>query len=107
MLVDLKALEGNPAEWAPQILVISAGTLEANEMMGFHSRVALDQEFTAGSAYGVSGTPSAVLVDAQGKIASEVAVGAQAVLTLANTSKNQNVELQLPRISLIGAAEYI
>jgi hypothetical protein len=36
---------------------------------------------------GGAGTPSAVLVDAEGTIASEVAVGAQAVLQMAGASR--------------------
>ncbi len=83
MLPDLKEWEANPPEGAPKLLVISAGTVEANEEMGLRSPVVLDQQFAAGRAFGASGTPSAVLVDREGKVASEVAVGAQAVLALA------------------------
>ena len=39
--------------------------------------------FTIGPKFGVNGTPMAVLVDAEGKIASEVAAGAPDVLALA------------------------
>jgi hypothetical protein len=51
--------------------------------MDLTSTVVLDQGFTTGLAFGVSGTPSGVLVDAEGTIASGIAVGAQAVLALA------------------------
>ena len=51
--------------------------------MELRSTVVLDQVFSVGSTFGANGTPSAVLVDEQGKIASELAVGAPAVLTLA------------------------
>jgi sec-independent protein translocase protein TatA len=54
--------------------------------MGIGSPVVLDQQFVVGRAFGAGGTPSAVLVDEEGKIASEVAVGGQeAVLELAGT----------------------
>jgi len=86
MLPDLKQWEANPPEEAPKLLVVSAGTLEANKEMGLNSAVVLDQQFATGRAFGVSGTPSAVLVDKEGKVASEVAVGAQAVLKLAGAS---------------------
>ena len=33
----------------------------------------LDQQFAVGRAFGASGTPSAVLGDAEGKVASELA----------------------------------
>jgi thiol-disulfide isomerase/thioredoxin len=83
MLPDLKEWEENPPEGAPQLLVVSAGTQESNKAMGLSSSVVLDQGFEAGRAFGASGTPSAILVDAKGKIASEVAVGAPGVLKLA------------------------
>lgn len=88
MLDDLKALESDPPEGAPRILVVSAGAAEANESMGLNSPVVLDQKFGAGRSFGVSGTPSAVLVDAEGKVASEAAVGAPAVLALAASGQD-------------------
>jgi len=87
MLPDLKEWKENPPEGAPNPLVISAGTKEANEAMGLSSPVVLDQHFAVGRAFGANGTPSAVLVDEEGKVASEVAVGAQAVLELAGANK--------------------
>jgi hypothetical protein len=57
--------------------------------MGIISPVVLDQHFAVGRAFGANGTPSAVLVDEEGKVASEVAVGAQAVLELAGANKAQ------------------
>ena len=83
MLDDLKAWEENRPIDAPQLLVISTGTAEANAEMGLRAPVLLDQGFATGRAFGASGTPSAVLIDAEGKIASDVAVGAPAVLALA------------------------
>ena len=44
--------------------------------MGLSSPIALDQSFAAGQAFGTGGTPSAVLVDGEGKVASRLAVGA-------------------------------
>jgi methylamine dehydrogenase accessory protein MauD len=89
MLPDLKEWESNPPNGAPKLLVISAGTQEANKDMNLRSPVVLDQQFSAGLAFGASGTPSAVLVDRKGKIASELAVGAQAVLALAGASQTE------------------
>jgi peroxiredoxin len=83
MLDDLREWEADRPEGAPRLLVVSTGTAEANEAMGFSSPVVLDQSFSVGSAFGASGTPSAVLVDEEGNIASELAVGAPAVLALA------------------------
>jgi thiol-disulfide isomerase/thioredoxin len=88
MLPDLKEWEANSSpEDAPKLLVVSAGSEEANKQMGLTSPVVLDQQFAVGRAFGASGTPSAVLVDAEGKVASEVAVGAPAVMELAGASR--------------------
>jgi hypothetical protein len=51
--------------------------------MGLRSPVVLDQGCATGRSFGVIGTPSAVLVDAEGTIASGIAKGAPAVLALA------------------------
>jgi hypothetical protein len=83
MLPDLKRWEADRPNGAPKLLVVSAGTEEANRAMGLGSPVVLDQNFSVGSAFGASGTPSAVLVDEEGKVASELAVGAPGVLALA------------------------
>jgi methylamine dehydrogenase accessory protein MauD len=89
MLDDLKALEADPPKGAPRLLVVSHSTVEANRTMGFRSPVVLDQTLDTGRAFGASGTPSAVLVDRKGNVASEVAVGAPAVLELARGRKSE------------------
>ena len=87
MLPDLREWEQNPPEDAPKLLVVSAGTEEANREQGLSSTVVLDQNFAVGRAFGASGTPSAVLVDTEGKVASDIAVGAPAVLEMAGASR--------------------
>ena len=89
MLPDLKEWEAQAPENAPRLVVVSAGSEEANKEMDLASPVLLDQQFAVGRAFGASGTPSGVLVDAEGKIASEVAVGAPAVLELARADQAQ------------------
>ena len=63
-----------------------SGTPESNREQGFRSPVLLDQGFGAGSVLGAGGTPSAVIVDEYGIMASEVGVGAPAVLALAGAT---------------------
>src|SRR6266702_3579143 len=82
MLADLKAWEAAPPQGAPKLLVVSTGSLAMNQALGLRSPVLLDGGFTIGPRFGVNGTPMAVLVDAEGKIASEVAAGAPDVLAL-------------------------
>jgi hypothetical protein len=84
MLDDIKRWENHRPADAPRLLVVSTGTVDANRAMGLRSTVVLERSFNVGNDFGVNGTPSAVLVDRQGKIGSPVAVGAPAVLALAN-----------------------
>jgi methylamine dehydrogenase accessory protein MauD len=87
MLPDLRTWENNPPRETPQLLIVSSGTEEANREMGLSSPVLLDDQLVVGSAFDAPGTPSAVLIDEQGQIASELAVGAPAVLALAQAQE--------------------
>jgi peroxiredoxin len=82
MLPDLKAWEHNRSSGSPELLVVSTGAAEANQNIGLHSPVLLDGAFAVARQFRGGGTPSGVLVDAEGKIASELAVGAPGVLAL-------------------------
>jgi methylamine dehydrogenase accessory protein MauD len=86
MLADLKAWEAEPPHGAPKLLVVSTGSLERNRALGLRSPVLLDGGFTIGPKFGIHGTPMAVLVDTEGRIASEIAAGAPAVFELAHNS---------------------
>ena len=89
ILPDLKRWEENRPEDAPKLLVVSAGAQKANREQGFSSTVVLDQEFAVGRAFGADGTPSAVLVDEEGKVASELALGTMEVLDLTRARQGQ------------------
>jgi thiol-disulfide isomerase/thioredoxin len=81
---DLLAWEaGGTGNGKPQLVVVSFGDAESTRAEGFGSPILLDEGFTLGNALGASGTPMAVLLDADGRIASEVAAGPDAVLELA------------------------
>jgi thiol-disulfide isomerase/thioredoxin len=95
MLPDLKAWEAEPPSNASQLMVVSMGTVEENTEMGLRSPVVLDQDFTTGRAFGVSGTPTAVMVDAEGRRASGEAMGASAVLELLRETSQTRVPATL------------
>ncbi len=82
MLPELQRFDAVAPADAPGLLLISTGDPQQNREMGLRAPILLDDSFAAGSAFGASGTPSAVLVDGDGRIASPVAVGAAAVLEL-------------------------
>ncbi len=87
MLGDLRSWEEKMSPRDPRLLIVSTGSVEANQALGLRSTVVIDPDFATARAFGVSGTPSAVLVDADRKIASLVAVGAPAVLALASAEQ--------------------
>lgn len=87
MADDLKAWEKDKPAGAPEVILVSTGTAEANRAMEFQSTMLLDEGFSTGRKFGATGTPSAILIDPAGKIASEVAVGAPNVLALASNKK--------------------
>ena len=93
MLDDLKAWEASPPKEAPKLLVVSTGTVEANAALGLRSPIVLDVNMSVGSTFGATGTPMAVLVDAQGKLASELAAGAPPVLALAGAHTGRSASL--------------
>lgn len=87
MLNDLRSWERTKPRRAPELIVVSTGTQAANRDQRLHSRVLLDPSFGTGHVFGASGTPSAVLLDEAGRLASEVAVGAPAVSELLRSTE--------------------
>ncbi len=66
--------------------MVSSGTEEQNRAMGLRAPIMSDSKTAASSAFGANGTPMAILLDMEGRVASRVAAGAQAVFALAGSS---------------------
>ena len=79
---ELLAWETTANGGTPKLVVVSSGDEDRSRSEGFRSTVLLDDGFAAGAEFGVSGTPMAVLLGADGRVASDVAAGARAVLAL-------------------------
>lgn len=80
MLPALLAWEQDKDYSAPRLVVVSSGDTEETLEDGFGSTIVLDPEFEVGQAFEAGGTPMAVVVDAEGKIASPLMEGGEAVL---------------------------
>ena len=80
MLPALLAWEQDKDYSAPRLVVVSSGDAEDTIDDGFRSTVILDPEFEVGQAFEAGGTPMAVVVDAEGKIASSIIAGGDAIL---------------------------
>jgi thiol-disulfide isomerase/thioredoxin len=80
---DLRAWERHKPASAPRLVIISSGDEASVRAEGFLSTVTLDPDFSAGVPFGAGGTPMAILVDNEGRIASQLGAGAEAVFALA------------------------
>lgn len=74
-------------------VLISTGTVAENKKLAqehsIDSTVLLQSQMEVAATYNVAGTPIGYLVDKDGKIASEMAVGADALLQLARSSRSE------------------
>ncbi len=91
----LLAREADANGSSPRLVILSSGEEAKIRADGFSSTVLRDEYFDAGQVLGISGTPMAVLLGADGRIASGVAAGAKAILALAEPRNDPQV-LALP-----------
>lgn len=91
---DLAALPVDGADGSPLPLLLAGGDAEANrsfvEERGLRFPVLLVDGSQAAARYRAQGTPVGYLVDEEGRIASELAVGAPAVLALAGAASGSD-----------------
>ena len=95
MVPQLKDWERDRGSTRPRLVLVSGGSREANRAMGLESTVLLDDKFAVGQSYGANGTPSGVLIDAEGKIASALVVGAPGVMALLSGDKMAGATAQV------------
>lgn len=82
MLDDLRDWDKTKGQDEPNLLLVSSGDPERHKDIGINSTILLDNEGVVSTSLGMNGTPSAVLVNENGKIISEVAVGADNIWSL-------------------------
>lgn len=76
MLEDFRTWDKTKGKGDPNLVIISSGEADKNRELEFASPVLLDDETNVPDKFGMNGTPSAVLVNKEGKVVSQVAVGA-------------------------------
>ena len=82
MMEELKEWDKTKGKDAPELVIFSEGDKETHEKFQLNSPVILDEGYKTASGFGMFGTPSAVLVNEEGKIISETAVGAANIWSL-------------------------
>jgi peroxiredoxin len=88
MIEDLKRWEAEPPAGAPKLVFVNSG-YEREKQEGFRSLMLIDEEFEIGPLYGTNGTPSAILIDSEGRIGSSLATGAKNILALAGVRRRE------------------
>jgi peroxiredoxin len=90
MAPDLARLPTDGANGRPMPLVVTTGDAAENrKLVAEHSircPVLLQEQMEVAATYQAHGTPIGYLIDDEGRIASEIAVGSQALLALADSS---------------------
>jgi thiol-disulfide isomerase/thioredoxin len=89
MTEDLKRWEERSRPGVPRLVIVASGDVAAIKTKGqeFSSLVLSDPEFDLGPLFGTNSTPSAVLIDGEGRIASSLAKGEKNILALAGVRK--------------------
>ena len=87
MLEDLRDWDKTKGADEPNLLVFSEGEPEPHRKLDLSSPIVLDEKRKISLELGMSGTPSAVLINENGKIVSETAVGAENIWTLIGKRK--------------------
>lgn len=82
-----------------QLVTVSSGGRAANELQGLPGPVLLEDDGATHRAFGSSGTPSAVLIDALGRVSSPLAVGADDVVALLKRADVLSKAAASPRLS--------
>lgn len=93
MAEELASLPLNGAKGRPIPLVVSTGDIKENrrlvEHYGIRCVVLLQQQMEVAHQFRAQGTPMGYRIDSQGRIASELAVGAEPLLTLAHLNESE------------------
>lgn len=87
MLDDLRDWDKTRGADEPQLILLSSGEAEKHRELGLQSQIILEENNDISKKLGMDGTPSAVLINENGKIASEVAVGAENIFALIGKRK--------------------
>ncbi len=94
MVDDLRNWEAHPPEGAPKLVLIGTGDSRAirNLNKDLKSPTLLDPDFDLGPLFGTRQTPSAILIDDEGRIASGLAIGDQNTRALIGLPRAQELQ---------------
>jgi thiol-disulfide isomerase/thioredoxin len=82
MLDELREWDKTRGQDSPDLLLLSSGNREENLDLGLRGTVLLDDKRDVSKQLGMDGTPSACLVNEEGRVVSEIALGAEQIWKL-------------------------
>jgi len=84
----LREWESTQSNGGPRLMLISDGDADQHKDLGLQAPVLLDEGYRIAAKLGMSGTPSAVLIDETGTIITETGIGAANIRALIGRHKN-------------------
>jgi peroxiredoxin len=95
---DLRSWEGQAVSERPKLVFVAAGELDEIRAINRHfsSPTLMDPAFDIAPLFGTKYTPSAILIDGEGRVASSLAIGAGNVRAL--------IGLPKPEMSTVAAS---
>ncbi len=87
MMEDLREWEKQKGRDEPKLVVFSDGDTETHRELNLQSPILLDKDYKTAGKLGMHGTPSAILVNEDGTIVSETAIGAAQIWALIGKRK--------------------
>jgi protein-disulfide isomerase len=84
---ELKIWEKEKGASEPNLIVFSDGDAETHKNLELNAPILLDKNYKTAEKLGMAGTPSAVLIDENGVIVSETAIGAGNIWALIGKRK--------------------
>ena len=88
MMEDIREWEQSRSANDPKLIVFSDGDIEELKKIELSSPIVVDKDYKTASKMGMFGTPSAVLIDENGRIVSETAIGAPNIWALIGRRMN-------------------
>ncbi len=87
MIEEIQVWDNAKGPNEPNLIVFSDGDEQPHRDLGLSSPVIIDKDYAVAAKLGMHGTPSAVLVNENGKFVSEIAIGAPNIWALIGKSK--------------------
>ncbi len=84
MLDTLAIWVRDPPPWAPALLVVTPSDKDNDQVLRLGASVTVDADRKLSTAFGINGTPTGILLDREGRIAADHAMGADDVMAMAN-----------------------